>query len=467
MARKRISRILSGGAIVLCIVLLCAPDIGAQTFEAVEVTFTISGSTGVSGVTMRGLPGQPVVTDENGYYSSTVKYGWNGTVTPIKEGYTFDPPNKTYSKVTSNMDNEVYAATPITYTISGKTGMEGVEMGGLPGNPVTGSDGTYSVTVEYGWKGTVVPIKEGYKFTPSNRGYPPVKSNQANENYTAEPITLLVSGSAGVEGVVMNGLPGNPITRKDGTYSLKVSYNWSGTVTPTKEGYQFDPVDRQYPNVVVDETYQNYTATVLTYIVSGTAGMEGVEMKGLPGNPFTDQDGFYTATVDYGFIGTVTPTKEGYNFEPASMTYTKVNSDRTNQSYRPSLITLTISGTTKLEGVEMNGLPDNPVTGKDGSYSVTVDYGWNGTVTPIKEGYTFTPDTRPYPAVTRDLTNQNYTASRLTFTISGSAGVPGAVMKGLPGKAVITDSDGTYSASVQYGWSGTVTPMKEGYEFEP
>ena len=356
MARKKIGKILSGGAIVLCVVLFCTVDVGAQ-FVAEEITCTLSGSTGVSGVTMKGLPGSPV-TDENGSYSVTVKFGWRGTVTPMKDGYNFEPRSKTYQEVIGDMTNEDYAGMPVTYTIAGKVGsMEGVEMSGLPGNPITGTDGTYTATVDWGWKGTVTPIKEGYQFTPTNKGYPPVKSNKTKENYTAEPVTLLISGSIGIQGVVMNGLPGNPVTNQQGNYSVKVEYGWSGTVTPTKDGYEFDPVEQQYSNVIVNQPIQTYTATVLTFTVSGSAGMEGVVMKGLPGNPVTDENGYYSVNIDYGFSGTVTPTKAGYTFNPASMTYTKVNSERVDQSYTTTMITLTISGTTKMEGVEMNGLP--------------------------------------------------------------------------------------------------------------
>jgi len=115
----------------------------------------------------------------------------------------------------------------------------------------------------------------------------------------------------------------------------------------------------------------------------------------------------------------------------------------------------------------MNGLPGNPITGKDGSYSVTVDFGWSDTVTPIKEGYTFTPESKPYVAVTKDMTNQTYTAKKITYTISGSTTVQGVTIKGFPGRAVVSDSSGNYSATVDYGWSGTITPSKVGYDFEP
>ncbi len=466
MARKKIGKILSGGAIVFCVVLLCTVDVSVQAFEAVKVTFTISGSAGMSGVTMKGLPGNPV-TDASGYYSAVVDYGWKGTVMPELAGYTFNPASKTYSGVTGNMTNEDYVPTPITYTISGKVNMEGVEMNGLPNNPVTGSDGTYSATVEYGWQGTVTPIKEGFEFKPSNRGYPPVKSNQTNQDYTGEPMMLLIAGSAGVEGAVLKGLPNDPTTGPGGNYSVKVKYGWSGTVTPKKEGYEFSPAYTDYPNVIETQSNQDYVATPLTYVISGTAGMDGVQMKGLPGDPITDLNGFYSVNVNYGFSATVEPTKPGYTFTPASKIYTKVNSDRTDENYNAAIVRVTISGTTRLEGVEMNGLPGNPVTGKDGSYSVTVDYDWSGLVTPMKEGYTFKPENKTYSAVTRDMANENYAAALMTFTISGNVGVPGVTMKGFPGRAVTSGAAGAYSATVDYRWSGTATPMKEGYQFNP
>ena len=470
MARKKIGKILSGSAIVLSVVLFCTVDVGAQ-ITGEPIKYTISGSAGISGVTMKGLTdaaGQPVVTDASGYYSVTVNYGWKGTVTPDKEGYTFSPQNKTYPKVTADMPNEDYVPAEITFTISGKAGMEGVEMNGLPGNPITGANGTYSATVPFGWQSMVTPMKQGYEFKPSNRGYPPVKSNQTNQDYAAETLKVTIAGSVGVEGTVLEGLPGNPATGPNGNYIIKVEYGWSGTVTPKKEGYQFNPAFTDYPNVLEPQSSQDYTATALTYVISGTAGMDGVEMKGLPGNPMTDLNGYYSVTVNHGFSATVEPTKPGYTFMPASKIYTKVNSDRTSEDYSATVVKLTVSGTTRMEGVQMNGLPENPVTAKDGSYSVKVDYGWSGTVTPMKEGYTFKPESKTYPQVTRDMTTEVYSAERIKFTISGSAGgVPGVAMRGFPGSAVMTGPDGTYSVTVDHGWSGTVTPVKDGYDFSP
>jgi hypothetical protein len=467
MARKNNGRILSGVAIILCIVLFCAPDSSVQAqIKGRMKTYTISGSVGLSGVVMKGLPGDPVITDQNGYYDKVVDYGWKGTVTPSMEGYTFEPQNRTYSKVTSDQSGQDYTAIVITFTISGKTDMEGVVMNGLPGNPITGSDGIYSAIVNHNWSGMVMPSKEGYIFTPPQKQYTSVKRDQINQNYKGALITFTISGYAGAEGVVMKGLPGNPVSGKDGNYSATVEFNWSGTVTPTKEGYTFDPPEMQYTDLIGAQTNQSYTAVISTFTISGTAGMEGVEMKGLPGDPITNENGYYSATVDYAWSGTVRPTRAGYTFKPATMTYSRVISERDDQSYSPTLITLTISGTTALDGVVMEGLPGNPVTSGGGLYSATVDYDWRGAVTPTKEGYTFTPTDRTYTAVTSNQSNQNYSAAVVTFAITGSVGISGVTMRGLPGNPT-TRSDGTYSATVKYDWSGKVTPTKDGYIFDP
>jgi len=474
MAMKKICRILSGGAIIFCIVVLCALDANGQAIEAIPVTYTISGSVtrsdgsgGLSGVTIKGLPNDPV-TGSDGTYTATVQYGWGGKAIPQKDGYIFEPPSKSYSRVTGSMSNEDYVATVKTFTISGTVdGMEGVVLNGLPGNPVTGANGTYSVTVEYGWSGTVIPEKEGYTFTPANKPYDSVVRDLTNQNYKPALITFTISGSVGVEGVVLNGLPGNPVSLRNGTYSVQVQYGFSGTVTPRKEGYTFEPSERQYTELSSAQTNEDYTATVMTYTISGNAGIDGVVMSGLPGNPVADASGSYTATVDYGFGGTVTPTKDGYSFVPASKIYSKVTIDKSDENYTATVKVLTIAGTTALEGVVLNGLPGNPVTGSNGAYKVTtVEYGWSGTVIPEKEGYTFTPESKPYDYVTADQMNQNYTPAQITYTISGSVGEAGIVMNGLPGNPV-SDNTGLYRATVKYGFSGTVTPSKEGYSFEP
>jgi len=175
---------------IIVFIILSLPTASFAMLESPEgktQTFTISGSVGVSGVIMKGLPGDPV-TDNYGFYSATVAYGWSGTVTPTKEGYLFTPACKIYKNVVSDRSDDSYAVEAITYTISGKAGLPGVEMQGLPGNIVTDENCLYSATIEYGWSGTVEPRKEGYEFHPPRKTYNKVGANLNNENYTVRQL---------------------------------------------------------------------------------------------------------------------------------------------------------------------------------------------------------------------------------------------------------------------------------------
>jgi hypothetical protein len=344
--------------------------------------------------------------------------------------------------------------------------------------------------VSYGFGATATPSKAGYTFNPASRTYSNVTANQSTQGYTATLQTFTISGrivdgsGAAVSGVTLSGLPGNPVTDATGDYTATVSYGFGGTVTPSKAGYTFNPVSRTYSNVTANQSTQGYTATLQTFTVSGRvvdgsgAAVSGVTLGGLPGNPVTNATGDYTATVSYGFGGTATPSKAGYTFNPASRTYSNVTANQSNQGYTGTLQTFAISGHVvdgsgnALSGVTISGLPGNPQTNASGDYSATVSYGFSGTATPSKAGYTFAPASRTYSNVTANQASQGYTATLQTFTISGrivdgsGAAVSGVTLGGLPGNPV-TNASGDYIATVNYGFSGTVTPSKAGCTFNP
>jgi hypothetical protein len=155
-----------------------------------------------------------------------------------------------------------------------------------------------------------------------------------------------VKTAAGValSGVTLGGLPGSPVTDSTGYYSATVAYGWSGTATPSQSGYSFSPASRTYTNVTANQTAQNYTGTLFTYVISGyvktAAGVaiSGVALGGLPGSPVTDSTGYYGASVTYGWSGTATPSLSGYSFSPASRTYNNVSATQAGQDYTGTVI---------------------------------------------------------------------------------------------------------------------------------
>ena len=250
-------------------------DYGTAASYTISGYVRDSGSTGIIGVSMYGLPGNPT-TNSSGYYEATVSSGWSGTVTPLKTGYTFTPSYMTYSNVTSDQSNQNYTGTLNTSTISGyvrdaqSQPISGVSMYGLPGDPSTNASGFYTASVSYGWSGTVTPSNTGYTFSPSSRTYSGITSDQSDQDYTGTLELQSISGyvrddqSNGIPGVSMNGLPGVPVTNSDGYYYDSVSYGWSGTVTPTEPGYTFVPPSRVYSNVINNQSNQDYTGTPQT-----------------------------------------------------------------------------------------------------------------------------------------------------------------------------------------------------------
>ena len=164
---------------------------------ASEKILTISGKTNASGVIMRGLPGDPI-TDDKGVYAARVRYGWGGIVTPTKEGYVFEPPNRNYGKVAEDQPYQDYTPRVVTFTISGNAGASGVLMQGLPDSPVTDRNGAYTASVPYGWAGRVAPYKEGYTFEPARKEYPRIVANLRNQDYAARVrMRTVVTSAAG------------------------------------------------------------------------------------------------------------------------------------------------------------------------------------------------------------------------------------------------------------------------------
>ncbi len=449
----------------------------SQNYTASAVTYTISGNAGVAGATLSWTDGTAKTTtaDGSGNYSFAVSYNWSGTVTPSLTGYTFSPTSKTYGNVQSNQTSQNYTAAAITYTISGNTGVGGATLSWTDGTAKTATadgSGNYSFTVSYYWSGSVTPSLTGYTFSPASKTYTNVLANQTNQNYTA---LVPISGNTTVPGAVLTWTDGTVKTTTadgSGNYAITVPYDWSGTVTPSLTGYTFSPANTAYTNVTIHKV-TSYNAMVL---ISGNAEVAGATLSWTDGTAKTataDGSGNYSLYVNYNWIGRVTPSASGYSFSPSYTDYSNVVAPQTNQTYTAAGITYTISGNAGVAGATLSwhdGTDKTATAAVDGSYSFTVSYGFTGTVTPSKTGYTFSPVNTSYSGgVFANQTNQNYTATAITYTISGNAGVGGATLSWHDGtdKTATALGDGSYSFIVSYGFTGTVTPSKTGYTFSP
>ncbi|HLO32066.1 MAG TPA: C39 family peptidase [Anaerolineales bacterium] len=152
-------------------------------------SYTISGNAGAANAAITYTSGF-TTTNASGDYSFTVPAGWFGTVTPSRPGYTFTPPSLSYANILANQVAQDYTTVQISHTLSGNAGMAGAILSYIDGTSktvVADANGNYSITVPYGWSGTVTPSDPCFIFTPDSQVYGDVTENLTDQNYTTAP----------------------------------------------------------------------------------------------------------------------------------------------------------------------------------------------------------------------------------------------------------------------------------------
>jgi len=231
----------------------------------------------------------------------------------------------------------------------------------------------------------------------------------------------------------------NAVTDADGFYELSVQSGWSGLVVPQKDSYEFEPNSYVFSDVNQDCTDANYLAVPKTVKIAGyVLDMEGVEPirdvnvaaengggswtnKIGRGSALTDENGYYEISVDYNWTGAVKPMKSNFILDPNARTYADVNQDVEQQDYIGTELTLRITGSVKNDCntpvagvlVDANNGGGEGVTDVNGFYEVWVGEEWQGTITPAKANFTFTPSSLNYDNVLTDIVDQNYTANSI------------------------------------------------------
>jgi hypothetical protein len=322
----------------------------------------------------------------------------------------------------------------------------------------------------------------------ANGGFPTNSFNAANYwvdviYSPAFSITGTISGAGGAGATVNLSGPVTASTPADasGNYSFGAVTNGNYTVTPANPGFAFAPTSQ---NVTVNGsniTVPAFAASVQTFTITGT-------ITGTGGNGATvSLSGPTTATATanasgvYTFSGlangsyTVTPTKAGFLYTPASQTVT-VSGANAIANFSSATQTFTISGTISGTGssgatVSLSGSATATITANaSGNYTFSGVANGPYTVTPTKSGFAYTPASQ---AVTINGANATANFSSVpTFTITGTisgAGGSGATVK-LTGTATATvtaNASGVYTFSGVKNGSYTITPTKVNFACTP
>ncbi|MBN2415471.1 T9SS type A sorting domain-containing protein [bacterium] len=198
--------------------------------------------------------------------------------------------------------------------------------------------GTYTASVSFdpGTPGALTLTAEG--------GNDIYVAKLSSFNPTVSGVVFFYPSHTMIQGAVItfSGL-GTATTNAGGYYAKEVPAGWSGTLTPSVTGLDFDTLSYSLTNVVSDVLYRDFwiigdpvlPISGRIYSDGGAAPLAGVSVSasGGTGTTVSDGAGFYMLSVPYTWTGTVTPSHGSYAFSPASRSYTGITHGYLDQDY--------------------------------------------------------------------------------------------------------------------------------------
>ena len=457
-----------------------------------SITGTISGVGGsAASLSLSGASTAATTADASGNFSFNGLANGSYVVTPTTSGFTYSPVSQSATINNGHFLGLSFSSATAVYTITGAISGPGgpgatVSLSG-PTTATATADGTGSFSFPGLVNGTytVAVTKSGYVFTLAsqsvtvNGGNVSVSISSVAQTYS---ISGTISGPGGAGATVSLSGPASATTTADGTgaFSFLGLANGVYTVAVTKTGYVFTPAS-QSVTVNGGNASVTFSSAVQTFSLSGTISGTGgngatVSVSGTSTATTTaNASGVYSFPALPGGSYTVTPSKTGFLYTPASQAVTLTANATANFSSAPSF---SISGTISGPGgsgatVSVTGAASASTTANaSGIYTISGLPPGSYTVTPSNTGGTFifTPASQGVTITTSNLTVNFSSVQRfsITGTISGPGGNAATVR--LTGAATATT---TANASGVYTFSGlatgtyTVTPSKTGFIYSP
>jgi hypothetical protein len=171
----------------------------------------------------------------------------------------------------SVISEAVTVQEPSPRTVSGNTGVGGATLSYNDGTPKTitaDGSGNYSITVPFGWSGTVTPHKAGYVFYPPSQSYTDLNINQSAQNYLA--VEILTA-------------PGLTLPAEGGhVLELRPTFDWGDVINA---GYYSIQISRNsaFTQIVVSDTPSSSALTLRKDLSPDAAHYWRVRTEGLGG----------------------------------------------------------------------------------------------------------------------------------------------------------------------------------------
>lgn len=441
-------------------------------------TYTLSGivtsefGTPITDVELIGFDSE-ITTDENGEFSVEVTAGWTGIIQPYKLDYSFTPEIIELNDIQQNISgiaitaHYTYHYDVVIYVTDGNGDyMTNVEMRANNGTISPSTYTWYYKAVDAGWTATIVPVLEGYTFSPATYQVDTLEEDLTLYFSATYVGTYTISGNISdisgnpLSGANLTGFTETVITNANGDYSAIETGGWSGTIVPQLNGYTFSPesvtISSLNVNTTQDFVASEVTETVYSVIFNITDGTNPVT------NATVTFDGTSYSCNSNGIV-TITNISDGsYSYTVSANGYNSENG------------TITVSGSNVTENIslEITTVPEyfvtfsvsnnnNPITGaiisfngstyltsSEGKYTIenvtagTYKYSVSATGFESESGTITVSESDVTEEVILEIaTESDYS---LTFNVSdGTNPISGAVIKFID-STYTTSSDGKY-----------------------
>jgi hypothetical protein len=256
-------------------------NVTGVAFTSTGQTYSISGTiTGGSGatVTLSGAATATTTANGSGAFSFTGLANGAYTITPGKAGYTFSPSSQPVTVSNANVSGVSFAATALTYSISGTISGVGGATVTLSGqsSATTTADGSgnfsFSGLINGGY--VITPTLTGYTFTPTIQSVTINGANVTGVSFTAAvaPTTYTISGNispasvgSGATVTLSGAASASTTADSNGNFSFTSLSNGTYTITPTSSSATFSPTSQS-------ATISNANATV-SFTATATANV--------------------------------------------------------------------------------------------------------------------------------------------------------------------------------------------------
>ena len=374
----------------------------------------------------------------------------------------------------------VTVGVPTTFTLAGiiKDGnvpLEGVRVSDGTRDTFTGTDGKYLLTNVPPGSFTITAMKFDYAFVRGFAAPLAVSASATGLDFTGTPkagynvVGQVMSGSAGVAGVVITDGSRTATTNASGNFTLTTVPNGRYTLSATLPGWQFVPNGFTNPVEV-------YGGNVTANFYATGQFLSGQLPGSITATPVVT-DGLRTATVNkagstWSWSMNAVPngqwnliaTAPGVTLVPSTFTnpVTIAGMSKNNLNFQIAATPgFQVSGTVKTGGTPLPGVTVSDgtrtaVTDSLGRYTLVGAPAGTYTLTPTAAGYSFVPATLSVTVTNADLTGRDFvtTVVNLPPTVATAASAnPNPVVTGATTVLSVVGADDGGAAGLTYTWA--------------